>query len=289
MIIPTYEKDCDREHHFVKWLISEFQRKMNIVLAPEPLVQIQSFETTPKLTPKVEKKLRRLIEKSLKKEFEGDISHVNFNKKLESFFASFQKETADFAHQLRPFSAFLSGFLMNCSDFKKKNWRDVSTTLISWYGRLYQLKEKHVSIPSLALLLSMGFPSYAICGQFLKQIGRSNSSCSNSNSYKLIMNRDQIGLFNIHFKDGCFETTHIRWYNVIRNENVKAKVLFHWEVSGKLGSFDYSYRLSSHDAQFPTECDENERLIILDQLPLAIENVSIGSQNKVVSFLGDKV
>lgn len=289
LIIPDYTQlgleDSEREEYFVKWLISEFQRKMNIGLAPDPKAQIQSFAMTPNLDPKfVKNKLRPLIIKCLKKEFKRDVSADDFGKKLDSFFGHFQKETADFSMQLRPFSDFLGTYLKNCFQFQKRNWEEVSEILISWYGRLYQLKDKHVSIPTLPLLQSIGYPSYAICGLFLNGIGQPKQLFSESSSYRLVLNRDEIGSYDIHIKKSCFDSTHVKWFNVVYNQSIKAKILIHWKVSGMLDSFHYSYSLSSHDAQFSADCNENERLIILDQLSLAFHNVKEAGFNGTVLF-----
>lgn len=284
LIVPDYNKlgleESDREEHFIKWLISEFQRKMNIGLAPDPKTQIQAFGIVPNLDPKfVKNKLRPLIIKSLNKEFKKTGPREDLNGKLGSFFDKFQKETVDFSVQLLPFSKFLCTYLMNYPPFEAKNWEEVSDTLISWYGRLYQFKEKQSLIPSLALMQSMGYPSYAICGRFLNGIGKPRQFWAASNSYQLVLNRERIGFYDIRFRKDCFSTVHTKWFNVVYNNFVKAKILIHWKVSGMLNSIHHSFKLTSDGAHFSPECSDSEKLMILDQLSLAFLNINEAGSN----------
>lgn len=277
--MPNYEglgiPHDDREEHFVEWLISELQEKMHLETAANPKRQVELLAMAPILGYKQEMELRSHIGKCLKKEFKNfnfkDFSSESF--KLNSFFDRLQKKASDFANELRSFSPFLANFLFHHSEFQTKDWDNLSVTLFLWHKRLFKLKEKRQRIPSLPYLQSMTMGSFGLCAAFLNKIGKTHDLKPIPNDYHLILNRESIGSYDIHFQNNNFDVSHIKWFDVVSDKIVKGKIKVSWSVSIKAGSQDPSFQFNIQDASITPQCSEEEGLIMMDQLLAAMKNI----------------
>jgi hypothetical protein len=119
--------------------------------------------------------------------------------------------------------------------------------------------------------MTMG--SFGLCAAFLNKIGKTYDLKPIPNDYHLILNREIIGSYDIHFQDNNFDVTHIKWFDVESEKIVKGKIKVAWNVSIKVGSQDPSFQLNIQDASITPQCSEEEGLIMMDRLLESMKNI----------------
>lgn len=287
-IIPNYKemgiKDEDREVYFLKWLISKMQDEMQVNAQLGVDNQIEAFSKEP-----ISKLKADALSKYVSKCFSGDLSVELDEKevlsKITPLFSSLQKEKSfkEFSDQMSHYSDYISNYLTHHKSFKEKNWMDVSFDLLKLYQRVYQLEMKYKSIPTLALLKSMCFSSYASGEMFLRK-----TLCpdlfTTSNQYHLTLDRDFITSFDICGYKKSFDVKHIKSFKVVSGDKVKASISIHWTIKGSLGSRKYAAALELPRFDFDPDCAIEECQLIMKLFHLDYESSPWGDFVKRVEL-----
>ncbi|MBS0604337.1 MAG: hypothetical protein JSS60_04775 [Verrucomicrobia bacterium] len=259
--------ESQREFRFIGWLISQFEKKMELGPTPPAESQRQLFAMEQDPESKfLKKKLPGLLAKSLRKIFEDPGRTEDISAKIGLVLNEIPDEEIDFPAQMRPFTNYIGAHLINCEAFKQQNWKEVSQELIRIYSRLYLLEGKHSSIPSLSLLKAMCFGSYGLCALSLLDVGRKKARFEDESACHLALNHDVIGSYNIEYDNGQFKVVHRKSYHILREKTVRGELAIEWTVSGKLKSYEYAACLKAPEVHFSPDCSAEESKLILEQL-----------------------
>ena len=288
LLVPDYNKlgvkDEDRQIYFLRWLISEMQMKLRI--SPEYNVekQITLFETHLSTGSRENAlKLHEAIRKCFKHEFKPPFLDKELPDKINAFFRKLQEHSDSdvrvFADQMAPHLDFIRKYLIEHKDFNK-DWETVSFDLVQLRYRFDFLSLKQKKIPLLSLLKAMSYSS-SLTGQlFMSKTLCPNLCTKGASPYMLVLNRTHITNYDI-LCDSCnFEVTHIKMFNIVSGDKVKANVQIHWTPKGKFDSIKYSASTVFVEFDYLPDCPLEERKIISDQFDLEFKDSPWGKYLK---------
>ena len=161
-----------------------------------------------------------------------------------------------------------------------RNWEHVAYELVGLRHRFDFLLLKQQKIPLLSMLKSMAY-SCSLTGQlFMNRTLCPNLCTKGASPYQLVLDRSHLTSYDILCESSHFEVTHIKTFNIVLDDKVKANVQIHWTPNGKLDSTKYSSSQVFTQFDYLPDCPYEERKIIADQFDLEFKDSPWGKYLK---------